>query len=208
MSRQDLFEDILRSLHAAVLDDDRTGVIRLDRRGRVVMANDHARKLLRKGTGLSDRRGFLQASIPREDEKLQRLLAQALPFLGGPGGSGSMMVTGRVRLVLHVNPLSEEGTDLPQGRLGALVLVVDPASRAAIDPDRVGAVLGLTPAESQVAVSLAQGKTIRDIAGATGRSVTTIRWHIKHIFEKQGISRQVELVQLVMAVADLPHDRR
>ena len=208
MGRQDLFEHILRSLRAAVLDDDRTGVIQLDRRGRVVTANDHARKLLRKEGGLSDRRGYLQASIPEEDAKLQRLLAQALPCLGGPGASGSMMVTGRVRLMLHVNPVSEEGTDLPEGRLGALVLVVDPACRTAIAPDRVGAVLGLTPAESQVAVSLAQGETIRDIAVATGRSVTTIRWHIKHIFEKQGISRQVELVQLVMAVADLPHDRR
>ena len=211
MGQQDLFERILRSLQAVVLDNARTDVIPLDRRGRVVAANDRVRELLRKGDGLSDRKDFLHASIPGEDAKLQKLLAQALPCLGGPGVSGSMLVTRLVplpRLVLHVHPLNGEGTYLPQSRLGALVLVVDPARRTVIDQDRVGAVLGLTPAESHVAVSLAQGKTIRDIAAATGRSVTTIRWHLKHIFEKQGVSRQVELVQLVMAVADFPQVRR
>ena len=86
------------------------------------------------------------------------------------------------RLVMHVSPVNEGGLDLRQSRVGALVLLVDPTSRTDIDPDRVGDLLGLTPAESQVA--LAQGKTIRDIAAATGRSQTTIRWHIKHIFAK------------------------
>ena len=88
------------------------------------------------------------------------------------------------------------------------MLVVDPTSRTDIDPDRVGDLLGLTPAESHVALALAQGKTIRDIAVATGRSQTTIRWHIRHIFAKHDLSRQVELVQLVMSLADLPKIRR
>ena len=81
-----------------------------------------------------------------------------------------------------------------------ILLVVDPGDRTNIDLERVGAVLGLTPAQSQVAVSLAQGKTIRDIAMETGRSQTTIRWHIRHIFAKHGLSRQVELVQLVVSL--------
>ncbi len=210
--RQALVE--ARALGSSVvelLDNVRTGVIQLDRRARVVAANDRARELLRKGDGLSDQNGFLCASMPADDAELQRLLAQALPSLGGQGVSGSMMVRrphSLPRLVVHVSPVNEGGLDLRQSRVGALLLVVDPTRRTDIDPDRVGDLLGLTPAESHVALALAQGKTIRDIAVATGRSQTTIRWHIRHIFAKHGLSRQVQLVQLVMSLADLPKIRR
>lgn len=88
------------------------------------------------------------------------------------------------------------------------MLVIDPARRGRIDPGRVGTILGLTPAESHVAVSLARGQTIRDVAAATGRSATTIRWHLRQIFAKQGISRQTDLVRLVMSLHDVPGARR
>ena len=156
-----------------LLDNDRVGVIRLDRRARVVAANDRACALLRKRDGLWDEDGYLRASRPPEDVKLQRLLAQALPFLGGAGAGGSMPVsraTSQPRLAVHVSPVSEGGAYPRGSRIGALVLVADPADRADIDPGRVGDILGLTPAESRIAILLAQGKSIDAVAVETGRS--------------------------------------
>ncbi|MDE0001854.1 MAG: helix-turn-helix transcriptional regulator [Rhodospirillaceae bacterium] len=192
---------------AALLENRRCGVIHLDRRGRIAAANDCARDILRKGDGLADRGGQLCASSPADDAALLKLLARALPPYGVQGASGSITVKRSVvspRLVLHAIPVSGEQTDVRPSRVAALVLVVDPASRGRIDPALVAALLGLTSAESQVAVMLAQGFTIRNIAGATGRSEGTIRWHTKHIFSKLGISRQVELVQLVLSLSDIP----
>ena len=183
----------------------RTGVIQLDRRGRVAAANDVALELLRKNDGLSDRDGVLRAVVPAEDAKLSRLLAQALPFRGGVGVSGSMLVSRprtSLRLELHVSPVDPGRPEERSSRMGALVLAVDPTRRGAMHVGRVGAILGLTPAESQVAVSLARAMTIRDIAVATGRSTTTVRWHLRRICTKLGISRQVELVRLVMSLGD------
>ena len=60
--------------------------------------------------------------------------------------------------------------------------------------------LGLTPAESQLAVELAEGKTVREIAVATGRTANTLYWHLKRIYQKLGISRQVDLVRRVLLV--------
>ncbi|MDE0389152.1 MAG: LuxR C-terminal-related transcriptional regulator, partial [Rhodospirillales bacterium] len=190
-----------------LLDSTRFGVIQLDRRGRIMAANDRARDILRKSDGLSDRGGLLCASTPAGDAALQKILNRALPRFGGQGASGTMMVKRSVvspGLVLHTMPVSDERTDMHPRGVAALVLVVDPASRARIDPALVGTLLGLTPAESHVAVMLAQGYTIRQIAIETGRSEGTIRWHIKHIFGKLGVSRQVDLVQLVMSLGDLP----
>ena len=189
---------------AKLLDDTRTGVIQLDRRGRIVAANDRAGAVLRQGDGLSGRGGFLHARLPSENDRLYKLLARALPRFGDQGIGGSLAVTRShhlSRLVLHVSPVRHLDTGVAAGRVAALVLIVDPASRVRIDPELVMAALGLSPAESQVAALLAEGNTVRDIVVATGRKESTIRWHIRQIFEKQGISRQAELVHRVQALA-------
>ena len=196
---------------ADLLENTRRGVIQLDLHGRIVDANDRARDLLRKGDGLSDQRGFLHASSSLDNAALQELLASVLPPFDGQGASGSIMVTrpnSAPRLAVHVSPVGEEQKDLRTSRVAALVLVVDLADRARIHPDVVAAALGLTPAESRVALDLAQGSSIREIAVATGRRPDTIRWHMKHIFGKLDLSRQVDLVQLVQSLADLPSVRR
>ena len=92
--------------------------------------------------------------------------------------------------------------------VAALAPIADPGSRTRIDPELVAATLGLTPTESRVAVWLAEGKTVRDTAQAPGRTENTIRWHMKNIFNKHDISRQFELVQLVLALAGLPEPGR
>ena len=197
----------LGSSLAMLLENAQSGVVQLDRRGRIVAVNDHARDLLRGGDGLADSDGFLHASSEADDADLQVLLARALPRFDGHATSGSMVVRRSLpapRLALHVIPTNEGHTDWRPRRVAAVVLVVDPASRASIDPDVVAAALGLTPAESRVAVLLAEGNTIRGIAIATGRSQDAVRWHLKHIFRKRGISRQVELVKLVLSLADVP----
>ena len=189
-----------------LLDNTSIGVIQLDRRGIIVAANDRARDILRQSDGLWDRDGFLHAWLPADDAKLERLLARALPTLGGEAVSGSMMI-GRLsvlpRLALHINPVSVRRMDFGARGVGALVLVVDPLSQPRIDPAFVAATLGLTPAESQIAVLLAEGRTIRDIAVTTRRQESSIRWHIKQIYSKQGISRQADLVRLVLSTADV-----
>ena len=195
---------------AGLLDNCRSCVIQLDRCGQIVAANDAAQVLLRKSDGISDRGGVLRAWLPSDDTELQKLLENALPRSGRQGVSGSMTL-GRPsvlpRLVVHISPLEGARLDFRPLSVAALVLVVDPASRARIDSQLVAEALGLSPAESQVAVLLAEGKTVRDIATATDRSEKTIRWHLHHICNRHGISRQVELAQLVLSLADIPWSR-
>lgn len=200
----------LGSTMAGLLESARCGIIQLDPKGRVVGVNQRAQELLRKGRGLSDAKGRLQAWLPEEDARLQRILAAALPRFGGPGISGSMVVTRAVnlppRLVLHVNPVGEGRPDLRASKVAAIVLVVEPESRMSAAPELVAGALGLTAAESRVAIMLAEGCTLRDIAAATGRSTGTVRWHLNQIFNKNRISRQVELVQLVRSLSAMARD--
>ena len=68
-------------------------------------------------------------------------------------------------------------------------------------------VLGLTAAESEVAVMLSLGRSVRDIAVTTGRKPGTVHDLIKRANKRLGISRQVDLVRLVLQLADLSAPR-
>ena len=190
-----------------LLTNTRTGVVQLDRRGRIVEANDRARGLLRRNDGLSDADEELHATWPDDDERLQALLAGALPHRLEQGVSGSMLLRRQSplpRLALHVKPVSSRDVGHRSRRVAALVLIVDPVSRARIDPDLVEAMLGLTPTETEIAVMLAQGRTLQQIAATTDRGYSTVRTHLKHIFAKLGGSRQFEVTQAVLALSSLP----
>ena len=190
----------------ALLENTRCGVIQLDRRGRIIAANDVARALLLNGDGLADENGFLYATDLKDDKALQALLARALPRFGAQGVSGSMNLsraTVSPALLLHVHPVGGARRGARPSRVAALVLVVDPTTRARIDPAQVAAVFGLSLAQSQVAVLLAQGHSIRDIAGVTGRREGTIRWHTKQIYRQLSIPGQSELVRLVLSLPDI-----
>ena len=110
-------------------------------------------------------------------------------------------------LVLHVNPVGRQETDFHLWPVAALVLVADPAGGTRIDPAVAEAALGLTGMESRVAVLLAEGMSVREIAAATGRGESTIRSHVKHMFARHGLSRQAELVRLVLSLAGAPESR-
>ena len=168
------------------------GIIQLDGRGRIAAANDRALALLRTGEGLVDMGGVLGAAVPADDAVLQGLLTRALPPFGGQG-AGSMTVRCAADpqpLVVHLLPIGQPETAVCTWPVAAVVVVVDPTRRPRLDPALVAAGLGLTPMESQVAVLLTEGKSLREVAAATGRKETTIRWHLRQIFAKRGIARQ------------------
>ena len=185
----------------ALLETPRIGVVHLDRRGRILAVNDRARS----GEGLSDAEGVLQARAPDDQARLARLVAEALPTSRAVPVSGSMLLgraAGVPPLVVHVKPVGVPSPDYGARPVAALVLLVEPGGHLRLDPDVVTRTLGLTPAEGQVAVWLADGKSVRDIALTTGLTEGAIYWHLKQIYKKLPISRQVDLVRLVLSIAE------
>ena len=188
----------------ALLDNSRIGVLHLDRRGKIIEVNDRARSILRHGDGLSDRDGVLGALNPDDQRHLEGLVAGALPT-AAVTVSGSMLLarpSGLPPFVVHVKPVGVHQPDYGARHIAALALIVEPGSQPRIDPGLVARTLGLTPMESQVAVWLAEGKSVRDMAEATGRTQGSIYWHLKQIYQRLPVSRQVDLVRLVLSIAE------
>ena len=104
--------------------------------------------------------------------------------------------------VVHVKPVAVPQPDYGARYVAALVLIVEPRSQRRIDPDLVTRTLGLTPMESRIAVGLAEGKSVREMAEATGRTPGAITWHLKQIYRRQSISGQVDLLRLVLSLTE------
>ena len=187
-----------------LLENTRVGIIHLDPQGRIGETNNKARNILRRGVGLFDRGGLLQAQLPSDNARLQRLLKRALPTSCGAPATGGSIAAQRpgalVPLVVHVSPVTARQPDFGGLRVAALVLVVDPSGQRKMDPASVGATLGLTALESQIAALLTEGKTVRQIATATGRQEGAVYWLLQQVYRKLGISRQVDLVRLVLSL--------
>ena len=200
----------LGSSLSALLENGRSGFIWLNRRGGILEANDGARKILLERDGLHDEGGRLVARMPGEDDDLNRLLARVLSPFGAHVGGGSMKIT-RIKtptpLVLEVCPVRTSAVDFA-GDVAALVLLIDPAARPRIEPAFVSKVLGLSPAESRVAVDLAAGQTVAGIALELGCAESTVRTHVKRVYRKLGVHKQTELVRRIMSLEALTRPPR
>ena len=190
----------------ALLENTRTGVFQIDRRGKVVAANDRAQVMLRRGDVLRDTGGALCAASPNHDHELQRLLRNALSPFGTQGESGSMAMRARdakTMLVVHVTPLSDRATHFRTMRAAALVLAAEPNKPSLISRHVLQATLGLTPTESDVAARLAEGHSVSGIAKALARTQHTVRWHVKAIHRKIGVSSRLDLIRIIQAVGEI-----
>ena len=170
------------------------------------MGNDRAHTILRHGDGLVDRDGMLRARAPADQVSLDRLVGDALPASGAVAVSGSMVLRRSSVVppfVVHVKPVGVPHPDHGARHVAALVLIVEPGRQHRINPDLVATTLELTPAETQVAVWLAEGKSVRDMADTTGHTKGAIYWHLQRIYQKHSISRQADLVRLVLSLAEL-----
>ena len=188
-----------------LVDQDLVGLICLDRKGAVVESNARGRDVLLADGGLRERNGRLVAHRFQDAEAFEDLLAAAL---GGADESprASVAVLGawpdQRPLTVWINPVAGSRDCNP--RVAALVVVVDPWQASPVNAEQIARSLGLTPAESRVAASLAEGKTVADIARATNRKPESVRQLVKQALSKTWCSRQAELVRVVLSTSRLP----
>jgi DNA-binding CsgD family transcriptional regulator len=93
-----------------------------------------------------------------------------------------------------------------------LAFIMDPDHRhnAEIDVATLEHIYGLTVTEARVAAFVCQNKSVAEIADQMGSTSHTVRTHLRHIFEKTGAERQLDLVHLLLQsplVLRLPQKR-
>ncbi|HEX5106240.1 MAG TPA: helix-turn-helix transcriptional regulator, partial [Pirellulaceae bacterium] len=93
-----------------------------------------------------------------------------------------------------------------------LAFIMDPDHRrnTEFDVAALERIYGLTLTEARVAAFVGQNKSVAEIADQMGSTSHTVRTHLRHIFEKTGSERQLDLVHLLLQsplVLRLPQKR-
>jgi len=198
-----------RDIYAGAVDQLSVATIILDEKGRLLNTNALASALLKEGDGLSLRGKQLRIESRSTDRELQSALSSVIR--AQQAGETSVVKALRVPrpggrpplgLVVRPVPLSEWA----EGQTGpcAAVFVSDPEQHDSASQQTLGELFGLTPAEANVAILLARGLSLAEVSQVQNISPHTARAQLKSIFAKTGVSRQAELVRMIIkSVASL-----
>jgi DNA-binding CsgD family transcriptional regulator/PAS domain-containing protein len=196
-----------RRSFVAFFDRLRIATVIVNRFGRTRYANPAAAALLASGRGVLLRDDRLVA----EDAETTRLIHGAVfdaALAADRPGEGRRVIPVRGRngdapLLVAVSPVDTavHGTE-PVTEPLAAVFLMDPEARYEGDVEALERLFGLTRAEATLMQHLAAGRRLRDLADESGRSVATLRSHVKAILAKTGVGRQADLVRIVAQISD------
>jgi len=185
-----------------VLDKLLVGLVILDDKGRIVVANESARRTCDNTRSLKlTADGTLQAT----DEITNRLLQQFITLTGatavgdGKAEGGQISIArrnGRLPLILEAMPIRDDGLPDSDSVRGSAVFIIDPDRSEILSVDGLSKMFGLTLAEQRVAASIVNGLTVDQVADNRGTTSGTVRSQIKTIFSKTGTNSQSALVRL------------
>ena len=198
-----------RDVYAGAVNQLSVASIILDEQGRLLNTNAVARALLDQADGLSlrDQRLYI------EGRDINRELQCALDMIIKAQQRGETAVVralrvprpgGRSDLGLVVRPVPVSEWSEGQSSPCAAVFISDPDLQESATQHILGELFELTPAEANLAMLLARGLSLAEVSAAQTISQHTARAQLKSIFAKTGVSRQAELVRLVLkSVASL-----
>jgi len=83
----------------------------------------------------------------------------------------------------------------------AVVMIIDPQDEPEPAAGLLRRLYRLTEAEGEVALHVMHGADLKQISEVLSISLTTVRTHLQHIFDKTDTHRQAELVRLLLMVS-------
>jgi DNA-binding NarL/FixJ family response regulator len=177
----------------AAIDLLKSGVIVLGPRGQVLFTNQRAGSLLSRHDGLIiDNSGICRASDTEDTRRLHRSVRAARDEGVADALTLQTQRHGPLRIVVRSG--EDEGDAGPVTCLYLFAEDDDPA----IDPHLLRGMFGLTPSESRLAAALASGLSLEATAEREGWTLSSARSYLKTVFDKVGVSRQADLVRVVL----------
>jgi DNA-binding CsgD family transcriptional regulator/PAS domain-containing protein len=187
------------------------GTVTLDITGRVLQMNSIARAQIDAGDALKISNERLHALNNQDNRELQRMVQEAASHANG--------VEGPVGAVSVTRNSSPQGLGVIVQRLGptvswlngrhqpAIVLFLrDPEIKTQPPSKVIQQLFHFTPAETTLAIELANGLSLDEAAELLNIRRNTARAHLRSIFSKTGVRRQTELVRLILnSVVSLGH---
>lgn len=193
------------SMLADAVDTIAAGVFLVREDGTVVRVNASGQRMLESGEAVRSVQNKLVSADAVTRPTLREAIARASAGDAalGPRGVAVPLTTGEERFVAHVLPLTSGTRQRARASYAATATVF--VQQVGVDrPAPIEAIARhyqLTPAELRVLMALVEIGGVPEVAPVLGIAETTVRTHLRHLFEKTGTSRQADLVKIVAGFA-------
>ena len=183
------------------------GMVLFDSALQPVYCNPVAESILNTHPAIRLQHNKLYAATTEDTEKIHKALLKALnagaenDSMDASTALGLTHASTQSPLPILIAPVNRVAQDLQVRDLDAYVAlcVSDPEKNQPVVPEALCSAYQLTPAEAQVAIAIANGLSVEDIAKRHNNTMNTVRSQIKTIFRKLGINRQGELVKILLS---------
>lgn len=121
----------------------------------------------------------------------------------GLRSAGNMLISRpscKRAFLVHTLPLGSELPDLTDSSVSAMLLIVNPENAPEPPPAILHNLFDLTAAEAKVALQVIKDERLQDVADRLSISLSTVRTHLQHVFEKTGTHRQADLARLLLTL--------
>jgi DNA-binding CsgD family transcriptional regulator len=184
---------------AGALEVVRHGIIIVAGEHLVINLNSAAEWIFRAEDGLCVRSGRMAATSAHAEQELHCAIQHALAGERSTARSGRSLTcprpSGKRPYVIHVLPSHRHNADTQPM---ALVLIIDPDDEPEPAPALLRRLYRLTEAEAEVALHVMGGADLKQISEEMSISLTTVRTHLQHVFDKTDTHRQAQLVRLLL----------
>jgi len=192
-----------RDVYAGAVDQLSVATIILDEQGRLLNNNSVAKHLLDENDGLYLRNKHLHIDDRKIDQALQKALSTVIEAQqrGETSVIRALRVprsSGRADLGMVIRPVPSSEWSEGQSSPCAALFISDPDLRESASQLILGELFNLTPAEANLAILLSRGLNLAEVSETQSISQHTARAQLKSIFAKTNVSRQAELVRLVL----------
>ncbi len=190
---------------ADALEVVRHGIVIVAGEHLVINLNSAAEQIFRAEDGLCARSGRIAATSTHAERELHCAIQNALADERSAVRRGRSLTccrpSGKRPYVIHVLPSHRRGAAEPPTQAMALVLIIDPEDEPAPAAALLRRLYHLTEAEAEVALHVMHGADLKHISDELSISLTTVRTHLQHVFDKTDTHRQAELVRLLLALS-------
>ncbi len=184
------------------LDKMVMGLALFDHLGHVVYTNPMAETILKNHPAIQQRGDRIIGTHPEDGRKLNMLLTRAAQLTSSekfePQATGLRSSTGGGPLPVLITPVRPGDKLADDNRIRAAMYFSDPTRSHPMSPDTLTDTYGLTAAEAWIAIGVANGLSLEEVAEQSGTSINTARSQLRSIFRKTDTSRQAELVKLLL----------
>jgi DNA-binding CsgD family transcriptional regulator len=193
-----------RKLFAGTVNSMQVGTVTLDDKGAILSINAEAKAILEQKDGIALVGGALKANYGNENTQLHKLIQTALA--GTRDSSEAVMAeamsitrpSGRTKLGVLVRIIPAEHHEDAWSRPKVAVFLRNAEQKASPSIEVIRRLFDLTHAEASLAVLLTNGLTLDEASEQLNIRRNTARAHLRSIFSKMGVTRQTELVRLVL----------